>query len=113
MPSQNIQNRKQVVRRRSARNLPTDTVAVGAARRVARTVLARIEPAAARDELAGFGIQIGVTARRRDVAGGHAAFDIIGHAEPRRDFAFLTRSEEHRVGKESVSPCRSRWSPYQ
>src|SRR3546814_21081409 len=23
-----------------------------------------------------------------------------------------TRSEERRVGKESVSPCRSRWSPY-
>src|SRR3546814_18777156 len=22
------------------------------------------------------------------------------------------RSEERRVGKESVSPCRSRWSPY-
>src|SRR3546814_8329383 len=24
----------------------------------------------------------------------------------------LTRSEERRVGKECVSPCRSRWSPY-
>src|SRR3546814_6619405 len=24
-----------------------------------------------------------------------------------------TRSEERRVGKECVSPCRSRWSPYQ
>src|SRR3546814_14987078 len=23
-----------------------------------------------------------------------------------------TRSEERRVGKECVSPCRSRWSPY-
>src|SRR3546814_13622538 len=23
-----------------------------------------------------------------------------------------TRSEEHRVGKECVSTCRSRWSPY-
>src|SRR3546814_14752354 len=23
------------------------------------------------------------------------------------------RSEERRVGKEGVSPCRSRWSPYQ
>src|SRR3546814_19453675 len=24
----------------------------------------------------------------------------------------LARSEERRVGKECVSPCRSRWSPY-
>src|SRR3546814_16370463 len=24
----------------------------------------------------------------------------------------ITRSEERRVGKECVSPCRSRWSPY-
>src|SRR3546814_12221592 len=26
--------------------------------------------------------------------------------------AFTTRSEERRVGKECVSPCRSQWSPY-
>src|SRR3546814_11086614 len=26
--------------------------------------------------------------------------------------AFLSRSEERRVGKECVSTCRSRWSPY-
>src|SRR3546814_4819174 len=26
--------------------------------------------------------------------------------------ALLTRSEERRVGKECVSTCRSRWSPY-
>src|SRR3546814_18591145 len=26
--------------------------------------------------------------------------------------AFRTRSEERRVGKECVSTCRSRWSPY-
>src|SRR3546814_15482191 len=26
--------------------------------------------------------------------------------------AQATRSEERRVGKECVSPCRSRWSPY-
>src|SRR3546814_18915601 len=25
---------------------------------------------------------------------------------------FCARSEERRVGKECVSPCRSRWSPY-
>src|SRR3546814_12280766 len=27
-------------------------------------------------------------------------------------FAFASRSEERRVGKECVSTCRSRWSPY-
>src|SRR3546814_12135429 len=27
-------------------------------------------------------------------------------------FAGMTRSEERRVGKECVSQCRSRWSPY-
>src|SRR3546814_8134857 len=27
-------------------------------------------------------------------------------------FETLWRSEERRVGKECVSPCRSRWSPY-
>src|SRR3546814_13467995 len=28
------------------------------------------------------------------------------------DFVFLERSEERRVGKECVSTCRFRWSPY-
>src|SRR3546814_15829595 len=28
------------------------------------------------------------------------------------DLALNGRSEERRVGKECVSPCRSRWSPY-
>src|SRR3546814_17580866 len=28
------------------------------------------------------------------------------------EFALRTRSEERRVGKECVSTCRSRWSPY-
>src|SRR3546814_15274021 len=28
------------------------------------------------------------------------------------DVAYLGRSEERRVGKECVSTCRSRWSPY-
>src|SRR3546814_16934675 len=31
---------------------------------------------------------------------------LIGHGEP------IIRSEERRVGKECVSTCRSRWSPY-
>ena len=28
------------------------------------------------------------------------------------DWCFVFRSEERRVGKECVSTCRSRWSPY-
>src|SRR3546814_10316889 len=31
---------------------------------------------------------------------------------PRRRMNTVTRSEERRVGKECVSTCRSRWSPY-
>src|SRR3546814_8440166 len=33
-------------------------------------------------------------------------------AEPAVETAYPTRSEERRVGKECVSTCRSRWSPY-
>src|SRR3546814_18625820 len=33
-------------------------------------------------------------------------------AAPIFAFALLFRSEERRVGKECVSTCRSRWSPY-
>src|SRR3546814_2724236 len=29
-----------------------------------------------------------------------------------RSFPYILRSEERRVGKECVSTCRSRWSPY-
>src|SRR3546814_15334749 len=31
---------------------------------------------------------------------------------PRAETSLTKRSEERRVGKESVSTCRSRWSPY-
>src|SRR3546814_4678486 len=31
---------------------------------------------------------------------------------PHRALAKVSRSEERRVGKECVSTCRSRWSPY-
>src|SRR3546814_1930059 len=33
-------------------------------------------------------------------------------AEQVRDFLERVRSDERRVGKECVSTCRSRWSPY-
>src|SRR3546814_13218331 len=35
----------------------------------------------------------------------------LGHDTNRKDTHFL-RSDERRVGKECVSTCRSRWSPY-
>src|SRR3546814_20523520 len=35
-----------------------------------------------------------------------------GSAMPARWLFRKRRSEERRVGKECVSPCRSRWSPY-
>src|SRR3546814_19928682 len=37
---------------------------------------------------------------------------LIGSREVRVVGAVLVRSEERRVGKECVSTCRSRWSPY-
>src|SRR3546814_18127488 len=42
-----------------------------------------------------------------EVGGG----DVAG-ARDRPEVISLTRSEERRVGKECVSTCRSRWSPY-
>src|SRR3546814_15956102 len=35
-----------------------------------------------------------------------------GRARAASDYAIYDRSEERRVGKECVSTCRSRWSPY-
>src|SRR3546814_13149673 len=40
------------------------------------------------------------------------AEDALASADDEPDFDFLSRSEERRVGKECVSTCRSRWSPY-
>src|SRR3546814_4337692 len=34
------------------------------------------------------------------------------HVSPAQQHSPAARSEERRVGKECVSPCRSRWSPY-
>src|SRR3546814_4163654 len=44
----------------------------------------------------------------RRLAGGHA--EVTPGALKRRELG--PRSEERRVGKECVSTCRSRWSPY-
>src|SRR3546814_5268824 len=42
------------------------------------------------------------------ISGSHIAYEGDLNAALR----FLCRSEERRVGKECVSTCRSRWSPY-
>src|SRR3546814_13426493 len=50
---------------------------------------------------------------RADEAGaamGEGQFGLIAYPGDPRDIA--ARSEERRVGKECVSTCRSRWSPY-
>ena len=39
--------------------------------------------------------------------------DVLFHTRRAiQEFSFACRSEERRVGKECVNPCRSRWSPY-
>src|SRR3546814_9707660 len=55
--------------------------------------------------------------RRKPAQGGGAPAEPEGAAEPqlrclRLSLQKLGRSEERRVGKECVSTCRSRWSPY-
>src|SRR3546814_20155647 len=54
--------------------------------------------------------------RITDQLGGHRTWykDVIEHAlrYARLDKNVAQRSEESRVGKECVSTCRSRWSPY-
>src|SRR3546814_13481104 len=41
-----------------------------------------------------------------------AAIGLPFSVGPDRSIIFTPRSEERRVGKECVSKCRSRWSPY-
>src|SRR3546814_12704528 len=39
-------------------------------------------------------------------------FAVVKQPPDQRRLAVVDRSEERRVGKECVSTCRSRWSPY-
>src|SRR3546814_5122247 len=49
----------------------------------------------------------------RNCRGKLAQFNVVPSAiEPDHFMAPFERSEERRVGKECVSTCRSRWSPY-
>src|SRR3546814_1361324 len=67
----------------------------------------------AHNRLLGIGERAFDAAHIHHVAGDHADdeegenHDADGHAEGAQQ-----RSEERRVGKECVSTCRSRWSPY-
>src|SRR3546814_19172413 len=47
-----------------------------------------------------------------DVLGGIRSIVKFGRADDYYEKLPATRSEERRVGKECVSTCRSRWSPY-
>src|SRR3546814_12670515 len=47
-----------------------------------------------------------------DAPGSEASRDKIPFSTRRRPTDERRRSEERRVGKECVSTCRSRWSPY-
>src|SRR3546814_11385698 len=47
-----------------------------------------------------------------DPVGAHTAASAVERERPGRREDAAQRSAERRVGKESVSPCRSRWSPY-
>src|SRR3546814_17849518 len=76
------------------------------------------------EELHAMAAHIGVARRWHQKAGTyHSHYDIClakraiairaGAIEiDRRGLAQIIRSEERRVGKECVSTCRSRWSPY-
>src|SRR3546814_15627829 len=57
-------------------------------------------------------LKIAEQACRSVIAGSIAAFDFILDLTPYRGATLLERSEERRVGKECVSTCRSRLSPY-
>src|SRR3546814_13111685 len=66
-----------------------------------------------------FEIQRGLPVRRmmqwfeRDGADWVARPELVRQVQFRRQNLVGDRSEERRVGKECVSTCRSRWSPYQ
>src|SRR3546814_19991190 len=54
------------------------------------------------------GLLLGLGEPRREVPARRLLGVVSGVREPQRG----ARSEERRVGKECVSTCRSRWSPY-
>src|SRR3546814_1590626 len=51
---------------------------------------------------------------QEDVGGRHVGWNAVDSLRPDEQMIdhLIERSEERRVGKECVSTCRSRWSPY-
>src|SRR3546814_7266828 len=49
---------------------------------------------------------------QRDVEAGVGDGNEVAQLDQRHGDGLVNRSEERRVGKECVSTCRSRWSPY-
>src|SRR3546814_17208813 len=69
-----------------------------------------IDPVLTTIELQGQVIYRDMSVQVVRICGGQVSNEL--HAESQFLFVKI-RSEERRVGKECVSPCRSRWSPYQ
>src|SRR3546814_14409935 len=57
-------------------------------------------------------VAVSATAQQSDSADPHPVVDVNSGAVLLMYHRFGERSEERRVGKECVSTCRSRWSPY-
>src|SRR3546814_1478259 len=74
-------------------NLPTYPVAIGSADRFAARVAPRREARTFHNQSAGFGVEVGMAARRGDFAAGGQAVGSDRQPEPRRPFPL--RSEEH------------------
>src|SRR3546814_16349415 len=53
-----------------------------------------------------------VTLNFKEVAEPNATYYIAQYPVKQQETRTFERSEERRVGKEGVSTCRSRWSPY-
>src|SRR3546814_7473899 len=100
------------------------TAAIGIERRLilGKAGVADIDRAGARERLSGAARSRRQHAVEHVDAPAHSLDDIIGLAyahqiartimRQHRHREFKRRSEERRVGKECVSTCRSRWSPY-
>src|SRR3546814_15407013 len=58
------------------------------------------------------GIQLAISTIQSAIDGIDAITELVEQAKGLANNAKATRSEERRVGKECVSTCRSRWSPY-
>src|SRR3546814_19365528 len=61
-----------------------------------------------------FTADAGLGERQKDTLAHHQSLELVHVPQPvvRIDHQPFDRSEERRVGKECVSTCRSRWSPY-